>query len=265
MVSVGDYKLTEKDVRQNAEIVALMYPDAPKDESALDNLIFKYISAEILRLNGHPIDETTLAKESARIDKDTQAPETLAKIKAVFGGDKKAYERVFVLPTYADRTIYFGFFLGNDRIQARPMRDLQEILAGAKANPKRLEELAKEHGKSVVKLEYSEKDGINTRGHKYKPTPMEMHTEPEQVRAAVAQAKAQALGAEAQYFRAQKAFGAAPGKVLAEPLARAEYWLVLRVAGKSGGKLLLDGVVIEKENFGSWMEGQKTRVKVVKY
>lgn len=86
-----------------------------------------------------PIDEADLKKDAERIDKETQAPEILACIKAHFGSDTARYRRIFVRSHLAEARL--RKFLMSDaavqgkvRLQARQAAKLARsgaTLAGA--------------------------------------------------------------------------------------------------------------------------------------
>ena len=62
------------------------------------------------------MDEAELGGEAGRIDANTKAPDTLKKIKDIYGRDRKGYIKTFVRVVYAERFLYNEAFLKSGEI-----------------------------------------------------------------------------------------------------------------------------------------------------
>ena len=117
LAQVGNHTITAHDADYRNQVISFYYPEE-KRQLGLDQLIRAYRTAEILANNGHAITPEVIENEVKRIDTQTRDPAGLAKIKAIFGEDQAAYRKIFVVPVYAERMIYFSFFLYHPEIQA---------------------------------------------------------------------------------------------------------------------------------------------------
>jgi hypothetical protein len=96
-----------------------------------------------------------LAEEAERVQAESRAPETLEKIRAVFGEDEEAYRRLVLGPILVNQLLHARFSLGHD-IQAEPLARAKEALAEALENPETLPELAEGFGAEYRQLEVVE-------------------------------------------------------------------------------------------------------------
>jgi|GEM_PF-3848218 hypothetical protein len=104
--SVGDMRITEKDIKLRAKVSEVFFPQNKSEHAALAQLIRGYVSLQIARSLGYETSQRAIEEEANRIDRDTKAPEILKKIKAVYGGDRKGYLNTFVTVVYAERLLY---------------------------------------------------------------------------------------------------------------------------------------------------------------
>jgi len=157
---VGDISITDKDISLRKKASEVYYPNSGKDYIALSQLINGYLSEEMLKSLGHKIDDTILEAEAKRIDENTKAPETLKKIKDVYGRNRGAYIKTFVRIVYAERALYNEVFLKSKEIHKNEYQNAENTIKEAIASKKPLREIAKEKGLRVVKLKVSQKGGI---------------------------------------------------------------------------------------------------------
>lgn len=109
--SVGNIRITEKDLELRARVSEVYYPQSGRRYIALAQLIKGYLSLLILQSLDYKVDGAMLEKESERIDNNTKAPLVLKKIKDVYGNNKKAYLKTFIQIVYAERVLYNEIFL----------------------------------------------------------------------------------------------------------------------------------------------------------
>ena len=108
--------------------------------------------AEVGRAYDVAVTEEMLADEAARVEATSRDPETLARIRAVFGEDEATYRRLVLAPLLVNQLLYARFSLGHD-IQAEPLARAQELLSASLADPALLPVLAEEFGGEVRQLE----------------------------------------------------------------------------------------------------------------
>ncbi len=124
---VGSYKISEKDVQYRNQVFKNYFPE-DKRELGKEELVRAFTLAQILKNNAQPLDDAILEKEAKRIDEKSQMPGRLQQLKAIFGSDRDAYLRCFVLPVYVERTLYYEFFLKNAAIQKESLKEAEDFL-----------------------------------------------------------------------------------------------------------------------------------------
>ncbi|HNW44636.1 MAG TPA: hypothetical protein PKI19_09035 [Elusimicrobiales bacterium] len=104
---VGGGAVTAADIADWQAAQACYGPEALTSRKAGFMRMFEAaILEEVLKEAAQrPITEADYARETARIDAETRAPDILACIKKYFAGDTARYERVFVRPILAQRFI----------------------------------------------------------------------------------------------------------------------------------------------------------------
>ncbi len=130
LARVGSLAITEEDVRLRDQVIQFYYPSTDGSHG-LEQLKQSFLNAEILANNGMTVTREVLEKEADRIEKTTLMPDKLKEIKAIFGRSTDKYLHVYVLPTYADRVIYFEFFPSNHGIHAPRFNDANQYLQAA--------------------------------------------------------------------------------------------------------------------------------------
>lgn len=109
---VGDAVFTRGDLRARAEILRITQDAGDRaDLGAYAQLVEAAATAQVLEALGRPVTPAQLDEEVARIDRSTRAPERLAQVKEVCGGEATVrYRRLFVLPELAGRRWAFEVF-----------------------------------------------------------------------------------------------------------------------------------------------------------
>lgn len=149
VAQVGDYPIYESAVKCRDAVIAINFPD-DKRKLGLDQLLQSYRLVQILKNYGQPVTDATIQQEKERIDKTTLTPQALAQIKAACDGDKsKGYIDGFVIPNYAERTIYHDFFLHNPKIHQEPLNFASKFKSEIENRP---EQFANEALKEKIPL-----------------------------------------------------------------------------------------------------------------
>ena len=166
---VGDISITDKDISLRKKASEVYYPNSGKDYIALSQLINGYLSEEMLKSLGHKIDDTILEAEAKRIDENTKAPETLKKIKDIYGRNRGAYIKTFVRIVYAERVLYNEIFIKSKEIHKEEYQKAEEILNKAIKSQKLFKDIAKEKGLKTIRLKVSKEGGIAPYEEEAKP------------------------------------------------------------------------------------------------
>ncbi len=160
IADVKDISITDKDISFRKKVSEVYYPNSGKDYVALAQLINGYMSEEILKSLGHKVDDAVLEAEAKRIDENTKAPETLKKIKDIYGRNRDAYIKTFVRVVYAERFLYNEVFLKSKEIHINEYNKAENLIKDAIKSKRSLREIAKEKGLKTVKLKISKEGGI---------------------------------------------------------------------------------------------------------
>lgn len=262
---VGDYIITQKDVTYRDSVFHLYTPEDSRNPG-LQQLIKAFTYAQILKNNSHPVTDEILQKEEQRIDQKTLLPEKLQSIKAVFKGDQKAYRKIFILPTYVERTIFYDFFLNNPTAQAESKKIASDFLETALKNPSQFAGLAKKGGLKTQKLFISEIEGI------YFELPKEIQDNstpkqnqaPESVSKQLKNQLQEQKNTEAEKWIKEVVNPLQVGQVFSQVIDRGEYWLVARLykkPKKPSSPFEMETVVFPKADYNDWLERETAKVK----
>jgi hypothetical protein len=110
VAKIGRFELTAQDVDRRNEIEKI-YNSKVAKPIGLSKLVRAYEQTEILASLGILFPDAALKAEAARMDRETAVPESLNRIKNIFGTDINGYYRVFVQPILTERVIYYEYFL----------------------------------------------------------------------------------------------------------------------------------------------------------
>lgn len=241
---VGDFIITQKMIEERDRINRLENP-GETTSLGLAQLKKAYVDAQILTILGVALDDAVLLGEEKRINETTQMPEKLKQIKEIFGGRTADYRRVFVLPVYAQRTIYYDFFLNDMKVQAVPLKVAGDFFAVVTANPSRWAAAVREGKIKTNKFLLSEKNGLRVLNAGEDPQPVPLP------------GTAPALTEEVAALK--------PGQVLPRLLNEGETgWLVIRYLkpGRETGNYELEFAVFPKLDYETWHREQAARVVI---
>ncbi len=170
ILSVGNLKSSENDLELRKKLIALKYGyEAATELVASSQLIHGFLYADVLNLIGKPITEEQITNEVERINRETRDPETLAKIKSIFGGDKtQQYRKIFILPDFANTRYSYQIFPQLDHLHKGRKEQIAAILDKTLKNHQDLKEF-EGNGVSYRKDLFSKDYGVVFYHHKTNP------------------------------------------------------------------------------------------------
>lgn len=266
IAQVGDYSLLQSDLDCREEIVKITFPEY-KEKAGLRQLVSAYEKAQILKNFGKEISQTDIQAEKKRIDASSLMPDKLSQIKKACGGDGKTYERAFIVPTIAERRLYFEFFLQDPSLHPEAHEKALSIKKEAMENPKGFKLVAEKHKLRVVPLEVSLTEGVRPvqpeRKNPASGLRKGLFGSPQQglsnkVEKAVAADKNQ----EAQKWINEIVTSLKPGQVFNKVINKDHYFLIVRLVGPTPNKsdsYLFDSIGVPKPNFDDWLSAQKSK------
>lgn len=242
--TVGNSAISDRDIDIRTKVSEIYYPSSEKRYVGLTQLIKGYLSLEILRSFGHPADSAVLEQEAKRIDENTKAPEMLAKIKAVYGNDRKAYLRTFIALVYAERVLYEDVFQKSPDIHAAARMQAETLLRNASQTPAAFSETARQGGASVALLRISRNKGIQPQQNKLAPR------------------SAGPIGIEQAERLIPILSRLSPGNMLPQIIDLPEAFQVMRFMRKAGSDFLVESATIPKRTFDDWYWEQASKFPV---
>jgi len=241
---VGDIGINNKDLSLRKRVSEVYYPDSGKDYVALAQLINGYLSEEVLKSLGHKVDNEILEAEAKRIDENTNAPETLKKIKNVYGSNRRAYIKTFIRIIYAERALYNEVFLRSKDIHKEQYLDAERLNKKTILSPNSFQNISKDMGLKIRRLKISVKEGImpyERSGLKH------AHT---------------AVGIE----RAERLINTismiSQGDVYPDIIEWPEGYQVIRFIKKEKEYYIIDSVSIPKREYDEWFWEKATKIPV---
>ncbi len=267
VASVGAYTITKKDLDYKVALNKVDLPEA-KPEHALPLLIKAFTAAQVLQNQGWPITPEVLEKEAKRIDDRTLDPNRLSQIKALFGKDRKSYLKVFILPTYAERVIYYEFFAFNPGIHQASKSAAREFIVEVKKKPAEFAELAKKKGRKVVGFTVTRAEGLKpdlpglpTAGQGAVPPPSS--NVPVDLKAKMDKNASKQESADGKRWIEEVVSVLKPGEVFGKVMEFQESWMVSRYLKATGeDSHRFEGVLFPKLIFDEWYKREKEKVKV---
>ena len=247
---VGVLPILEKDLAQRAKVSEVYYPGSGKRYVALAQLVKGYLAFEVLKTLGVPTDNAALEREAERIEKGTKAPEVLAKIKAVYGEDRRGYMDTFVRVVYGERMLYNEVFLKSAAIHEETRRQAAEFLAEAKGAPSSFAEIAKKRGLTAGTLRVSLDNGIVR------------EAERKEERKEERPAGAAPAGVEQARRILESAGKVGPGEVVPDLIEWQEGYQALRVLRKEGEATVVESVSVPKRAYDDWFWEKASKIPV---
>ena len=187
------------------------------------------IAEKAMRERGGPvIDEKAVSDDAARIDRETQAPDILACIKAALGKD---YQRVFVRPSVTEASLRL-FLMRDAKVQA-PAREKSVTAQERALKGESLEAVSKELGLYYSSATYSLEP--STASYRPELAPAEYQKD----------------------FIEKHLSKLAPGKFLADPVESDYSFQAVRLLAHDGKGWLFETAVARKVGQEEWFGGLK--------
>lgn len=274
---VGDYAITVADAEYRDQVIRAYYPKREilsrgrRGKEGLNQLVRAMTSAEILNRYGVNITEEDLTKEEARIEKTTLLPDKLEEIQKIFEGDRDAYRRVFVLPAYAEREIYFGLFLRNPKIHSESLEAAGLFLKQALENKTPFRKLAASYELKAMLYSLSPEHGLKLerrkplKNNKKISIPMERSDPPEGVKSSLEDSRKQVESNEARRWTEEVISHLRPGQVFDKVVDMRLHWGIVHYLGPSRsrpGIHDLEIVFIPKRDYEEWLKEEKAKIPV---
>jgi hypothetical protein len=133
VATVGERSITRRDVRYRQQVMRVRSRAAKPAYLALFALVREALMAEVARHHGVVVTEAMLTDEAARVQEQSRDPRTLARIRAVFGGNQAAYRRLVLEPTLVNQMLHARFSLDHS-IQATPLARAKHVLGAVRSN-----------------------------------------------------------------------------------------------------------------------------------
>jgi len=245
VAQVGNLSVTENDLACQVKVSELYFPGSGQKYVALSQLIKGYLCLEVLRSLGHRVDDAALEEEARRIDRETQAPELLGKIKAIYQGDHRTYLHAFVGVVYGERVLYHEVFLPSSEIHKASREKADAFLQEGLRSPSSFPGIAKSKGLETTTLRISAKEGIRpAEGKLPSPkSPSEAHLE---------QAK----------LLIRRLSSLQPGQLCREVVEWPEGYQVLRLLRKEGSVYFAQTAFVPKRDYEDWFWEQAGKIPV---
>ena len=223
------YKIAVEQSYGNASIGA---------ETALAALIGDALECEVGRVNGVGATPEELHAFSKHVDETSRAPEILAKVKAAFGGDKAAYERLYLAPRILNQKLR-SYYSRSSEIHITARTAIEKAYA-VTASGKSLPDAAKECGLEYAKFEYG---GMNP-------------AQPPELLKLVA-------GAEPENdpllaLLSKLAVGETNKTIVEDDIQ----YRVLRFLAKNGPKYSVEAICAPKRSFEEWFKEKAGTIKI---
>lgn len=248
---VGDYKILKSDVDKKNQVIRLYFPDETRD-LGLNQLIDSYVNAAILEKYGKKITPENVTEEEVRIEKESQMPDVLKKIQDIFGSNKEAYRRVFVIPVIADRMIYFELFSKEKSFHKDSLERAARLLEKAQSHPEKMNDLALEDKLPLMTLKLK-KEGPNYILKSISPDGKD-ETSP--------------LANEGNKWHQEIVTTTQPQKIYKNVVDMGSNWMIVKNDGKVKGSQAdynLSVLVVPKEDFSRWLQKEREGIKIKKY
>jgi len=245
VAQVGHLSITEKDLSRQVRVSELYFPGSGLRHVALSQLIKGYLALEVLKSLGHRVDKAAFQVEAQRIDRETQAPELLQKIKEIYQGDQKAYLHSFVGVVYGERVLYHEIFLPSEEIHRASREKAEALLKAALSSPASFSQIAGHQGVEVANLRISGKQGIRPTKEAFraKESPSEAHLQ-----------------------QARRLIGylsnLQPEQLYPEVIKWSEAYQVLRLLRKEGAVYFVQSASVPKRDYEGWFWEQASKVLV---
>jgi hypothetical protein len=253
---VGETAITETDLAYRQAVMAVRSGKEFPGHLALLQLIEESLMVEVGRAHGVVVSEELLEDEAARVQATSRDPQTLARIRAVFGDDEGAYRRLVLQPILVNQLLHARFSLGHD-IQAEPLARAREALDAALADPTSLSALAEVYGGEYRELQ------IVAGRIRYGDEPPAAEDGPhDALPSDLAQYDLEWPDYDREFVE-QVVAGLEAGELHAKVVEDRYSFMVVRLLSREGDDALLEAAVFAKLAFDPWFHTQCQLVPLV--
>jgi len=243
---VGESVITREDVRYREAVLAIRSGAEATAPQALVQLLEEAMMREAGRTHGVAVTPADLAAEAARVRTTSRDPETLARVRAVFGGEEGAYRRLVLEPVLVNQRLYAAFDASRE-IQAAPLARARELLAAALAPGASLAALATRFGAELRTFDIA--------GGQVRPLDAPAGTPPSFPAALPG-------GIPDRDALTALLAGLAVGRVHPEVVEERGAFMVVRLLRRDGDRARLEAAVVAKLPFDLWFEAVARAVPV---
>lgn len=269
LFKIGRYTLTEQDAKYRQQVALLYYPQEKDSNLGLNQLKKAFTYAEILNLNGHLLTEEILTSEELRIQQSSRDLITLKKIKDIFKDDVASYQKVFILPTYVERVIYYDFFLKSAQIHEDSRKVALEFYNQTKLDPKHFSVVASKLGLKVNNLSLSRANGFQWLNKKTANVENKLIDISQsslkllQMRVQLEEEAKNADDREIERWISEIAIITKPGQLVNKIIDHGDVWMIARYIGVFGqtGKHKFEIVKFPKKEYSLWLTEQSDKIK----
>jgi hypothetical protein len=258
---VGRYEITSRDAELRREVALAFYPDLKEKSVGAQQLISAFTTAEILASRGMDLSDAALEREAARIDSSTRDPERLERIKAIFGRNRAAYLKDFILPTLVERSIYFDYFRNDPSLRDQALERPRAMIERVRSGKRGFAEAAKDLGVKPIRVSVTRSEGFRMDGEK--PEPAGAGAENPRVTEMRERMKQATLDEAARWIEGLLS-KLKRGETFAEPVPYFESWAALRLdrVVTKGTSYRVTLAVFPPADFQKWFDEAKRSVKV---
>jgi hypothetical protein len=239
LAEVGGSLLTLQEVTYRAEIEKAYGETGADITAALVSMVNDLIEEEVAHAHGLSVTREEVASFSKHVDENTKASEILEKVKALFGQDVDAYERIYLRPRLMNRKIRY-YYSRNPEIHAAQRAQIEKAFRlAASGRPLRAaaEECRLRHAAFEI-----EDGSLNL------PPLLSRYSREEEVLKNPLLPLIERLS---------------EGELFKDIVEDDRTYRVIKLIAKKPGKYSLEAVVAEKEPFDRWLEAEARKLRIV--
>lgn len=157
--TIGSWKIYQKDIEYRDKVIKQAFPN--NDRSlGLAQLEKGAHYLQVLEKNGVTLTPEEIETEARRIDHDTKDPASLAAIKKIFGEDRKAYLKDYVLPLLSERVLQHEFFPSYEQAHTLSLERARNLIREAQTDPEKFIDLMRKENVPLSTVTLSLKEGL---------------------------------------------------------------------------------------------------------
>jgi hypothetical protein len=271
-LQVGDYILRRSAVECRDAVITASFPE-DKRKLGRDQLLQAYRHVQILKNFGREITLDQINAEKERVNQSTLTPQKLAQIKQACGGENsKAYEAAFLVPSIADRLIYYDFYLKTPGLHQESLLKAQKWKEKVATLPSQFESMAKQENVPISSFKVSLKKGLELHrapaksGNQIKETLLSDHPPiPHLIDSKFKQERDALLSQEGKKWIDEILNPLQPGQISEQVVDQGELLLVVKYLKPTPfqkDSYEIQAAVFPKRPYNEWLETEKQKVKL---